>query len=117
MTRSLDTIQARLYRLAVVLLLASLLFILTGTVWYSTAKSKSRLVRVQNSTFAPFLNIIPSEDGSQLHISAGNVGEVGGTVFANLSLGPGHRKGGTMTYSDTVQAYITTITPGFTPGA
>jgi hypothetical protein len=69
----------------------------------------------QSTTFAPFLNMVPSEDGTELFISAGGVGELGGTVFANIDLGPGHDKGGwTMTYSDTVRSYVTSAT-GFTP--
>jgi hypothetical protein len=68
-----------------------------------------------NSAFAPFLDIVPSSDGTELFIKAGGVGELGGTVYTNIGIGPGCDKGGwTMTYSDTVQAYVTTVT-GFNP--
>lgn len=107
--------RPKVYKLGMMLLLTLLIFSLTGTGWYSTTKSGSGLARAQALTFAPFLNIVPSDDGNELLISAGNVGEVAGVVFANISLGPGHRKGGTMAYSDTVKGYITTLTPGFTP--
>jgi len=67
------------------------------------------------STFAPFLVLVPSEDGTELYISAGGAGELGGTVFANVGIGPGHDKHSyTMTYSDTVQALVATAV-GFTP--
>jgi hypothetical protein len=67
------------------------------------------------SPFAPVLDIVPLQDGTGLFISAGGVGELDETVFANIGVGPGHQKGGwTMTYSDTVQAYVTTAA-GFTP--
>jgi hypothetical protein len=107
--------RTKAYRFGVMLLLTLLIFLLTGAAWYSTTKFGSRPVGAQAGTFAPFLNIVPSDDGNELLISAGNVGEVSGAVFANISLGPGHRKGGTMVYSDTVNGYITTLTPGFTP--
>jgi hypothetical protein len=64
-----------------------------------------------DSAFAPFLDIVPRE----LFIKAGGVGELGGTVYANIGIGPGHEKGGwTMPYSDTAQAHVTTAM-GFTP--
>ncbi len=67
------------------------------------------------SAFAPFLNIVPSQDGTELYVSAGTVGELGGTAFVNIGIGPGHDKDSwTMTYSNTVQAYVATAT-GFTP--
>ena len=67
------------------------------------------------SAFAPFLNIVPSQDGTELYISAGTIGELGGTAFVNIGIGPTHDKGSyTMVYSDTVQAYVATAT-GFTP--
>lgn len=68
------------------------------------------------STFMPFLDVVPSEDGRELFVSAGGVGQVDGTVVVSVSdEGPGHRKGSwTMTYSSTTQIYITTVT-GFTP--
>jgi len=126
------------------ILLAGLLLI--AATWYSTAKSGfapagTSIFTVQNltapgsatdrctlapgehhvsvavnSAFAPFLNVVPSQDGTELFIKAGGVGELEGTVCANIGIGPGHEKGGwTMTYSNTVQAYVTTA-PGFSPG-
>jgi hypothetical protein len=123
------------------ILLATILF-LTGAAWYSTTKfetmpvkasiplsenpaiSKSPIAGVEknenqtpivtNSSFAPFLDVVPSSDGTALFINAGT-DEVGGTVFANVSIGGGHDKGWTMVYSDSVDAYLTTAT-GFTPG-
>ncbi len=75
----------------------------------------SRLV-TQTSLFTPLLTVIPGQDGQELFISAGNVGEVGGVVFANLDIGPAHRKGSyAMVYSNTVQSYLTTAL-GFTAG-
>jgi hypothetical protein len=120
-------------------LLASLI-LLMGFPGHSTAKLESTPVAPQNvsndslggpasagesslkrgvhypaSTFAPFLNIVPSQAGTELYISAGTVGELGGTAFVNVGIGPGHDKDSwTMTYSNTVQAYIATAT-GFTP--
>jgi hypothetical protein len=80
-----------------------------------TASDQSQTRAAQNGGFTPFLDIVPSQDGTELFISAGGVGELGGTVFANIGIGPGHDKGGyTMTYSGTIQSYITTA-PGFTP--
>lgn len=73
-------------------------------------------VEVGRATFAPFLDIVPSEDGTELLISAGGTGQVGGMLFANIDVGPGHAKGSyTMPYSPTLQAYVTSA-PGFTPG-
>jgi len=67
------------------------------------------------SSLAPVLNVVPSEDGTQLYISAGGVGELGGTVFVNVGIGPGHDKHSyTMTYSDTLTAYVATAS-GFAP--
>ncbi|MCB8950358.1 MAG: hypothetical protein H6653_20305 [Ardenticatenaceae bacterium] len=68
-----------------------------------------------SAPFAPFLNIVPDPDGTQLYIEAGGVGELGGTLFVNIDEGPSHDKiSYAMTYSDTVQAYVTTAT-GLTP--
>jgi hypothetical protein len=71
-----------------------------------------------NATFAPFLHIVPGLDGTDLFISAGGP-EVGGTVVANVSIAGGScHKGDTMTYSDTIQAYVTTMYhPDLTPGS
>lgn len=66
-------------------------------------------------SLAPVLNIVPTEDGTELYISAGGVGEVSGTVFVNVGIGPGHDKHSyTMTYSDTLAAYVATAA-GFSP--
>jgi hypothetical protein len=68
----------------------------------------------KGSYLAPFLHIVPDADGKGISVSAGGVGELGGTAFVNIGIGPGHNKGSyTMTYSDTVQSYITAV-PGFT---
>jgi hypothetical protein len=68
-----------------------------------------------SATLAPFLNIVPSGDGTELFIQAGEVGELSGTVVSTIDLGPTHNKGSyTMTYSDTTQAYFATAL-GFTP--
>jgi len=70
-----------------------------------------------SSAFAPFLHIVPSQDGTALFISAGGVGELGGAVFANIGEGPSHHKDSwTMAYSDTVRSYVA-IATGFTPNA
>jgi hypothetical protein len=66
------------------------------------------------TTFTPFLDVIPSPDGTLLYIRAGGVGQLGGTVVANVD-GPTSKKGHTMTYSNTLEAYTTTA-DGFTPG-
>ena len=63
----------------------------------------------EDSGFAPFLHIVPSSDGTELWISAGRIGTVDGTVFANIGIGPGHEKHSwTMSYSETTQSYVTT---------
>lgn len=115
-------------RRVAVILLTSLL--LMATVWYSTAKPESTPVGTNtslaqnlatsgsptvHSAFAPFLDIVPSQDGTDLFISAGGVGELDGTVFANIGIGPGADKGSwMMTPSEADQAYVATAT-GFTP--
>jgi hypothetical protein len=67
------------------------------------------------ATLFPFLDMVPSQDGEEVYVSARGVGQLGGAAFTNIGIGPGHNKGGwTMTYSDTVESYITTAT-GFTP--
>jgi hypothetical protein len=53
---------------------------------------------------------VPGEDGATLFISAGT-NEVAGTVVANVAVGGTSHKGGTMVYSNTLQAYIVTIDP------
>jgi len=69
----------------------------------------------RTAALAPFLDIVPSQDGTALYISAGGVGELEGTVFVNVGVGPGHDKGSyTMVYSDTSRSYVATAV-GFTP--
>lgn len=126
-----DTGRIRRYWL-IAAVLTSLIFI-TGATWYFSPEPESRLVGTPtpspdnpayaesaatqadndeaqslinpNSGFAPFLYIVPSQDGTSLFISAGGP-EVGGTVVANVSIGGSHHNGGTMVYSNTVQAYV-----------
>lgn len=126
-------------RLLTTIFLASSLFLL-GTTWYYTPLSKSRPVTPENravigrasnpadvapseaitasATFAPFLHIVPDVSGTALFISAGSP-EVGGVVMANVTIGGGnHKGGGTMVYSNTLQAYVTTVVhPDLAPGA
>ena len=69
----------------------------------------------QTDALTPFLDIVPSQDGTALYVSAGGVGELGGTVFANIGVGPGHDKGSyTMVYSGTSRSYVATAI-GFDP--
>ncbi|MEM7131089.1 MAG: hypothetical protein AAF702_32505 [Chloroflexota bacterium] len=71
--------------------------------------------RQQKSTpFLPFLNIIPSEDGTEIFIRAANIEIIDSSVTALVTGPTSFREGWTMTYSDTVQAFITTVT-GFSP--
>ena len=108
------------------------LLLMTGATLYSTAKSAVRPVagqvpapeptggapplKQQASALAPFLDVVPSQDGTALFIKAGGVGKLDGDVFLNVGIGPGHDKDSyTMVYSDTDQLYTTTA-PGFTPG-
>jgi hypothetical protein len=64
---------------------------------------------------APFLTIVPSADGRELLVSAGTGHELDSTLYASVGIGEtGIKEGWTMTYSETVQAYLTTAT-GFTP--
>jgi hypothetical protein len=112
--------HARLRR-TIAILLASLT-LLIGVPWHSTAKLEPAPAAAVGSdpaastaTFAPFLNVVPSEDGRELYVSASGAGEVGGTAFVNFDIGPGHDKHSyTMVYSDTLQAYVATAV-GFTP--
>ncbi|MCP4288511.1 MAG: hypothetical protein GY792_29495 [Gammaproteobacteria bacterium] len=139
MTLLTDTGRIRRHWLAA-MLLSSLIF-LTGATWYFTPnlkfmpagtptptpknpiaaeppdggsdRDRSQAPVATNSTFAPFLDIVPLTDGTGLDISAGGVGELGGTVFANIDAGSGHHKGSTpMIYSGAV--YVATI-GDFTP--
>lgn len=122
-------LSQKLCWLAAMLLMS--LVLLAWIPWDSTAKPESsptggpasagkpplkRGVRHPATAFAPFLDIVPGQDGTELYISAGGVGELEGTVFVNIGIGPGHdKRSWTMAYSDTVRSYIATAT-GFTPG-
>jgi len=118
----LFTFRSRLARrspgaLALVLVLTLSL----GVPCYSTAKSIPRpappgaSASPPTTTLAPFLDLIPSEDGHALYIHAGKLGTLDGVLTANLGIGPGHDKHSyTMTYSETTQSYVTTAF-GFTP--
>lgn len=138
MTPLTDTSRIRRRWFAAMLLAGLILLtgLLTGATWYYTPESESMPVGAPtptpenpvavepsagkadsgenqtpvatNATFAPFLHIVPGQDGTNLFISAGSA-EVGGTVVANVSIGPSCHKGDTMTYSNTVQAYVTTM--------
>jgi hypothetical protein len=71
---------------------------------------------------APFLYLVPTEDGRELLVSAGFDQDPANVLFASVDFGDSshkegwasHKEGWTMTYSDTVQSYLTTI-PGFAP--
>lgn len=65
--------------------------------------------------FAPFLDIVPSDDGADLYIRARGVSGAAGDLVANVTEGPTRHRGSyTMTYSDTAQVYVATAV-GFTP--
>lgn len=138
MTPLTDTSRIRRHWFAAMLVVGLLLLagLLTGATWYYTPESESMPVGAPtpspenpvvaepptsradgdenqapvatSATFAPFLYIVPGQDGTDLFISAGSA-EVGGTVVANVRIGPSCHKGDTMTYSNTVQAYVTTM--------
>lgn len=113
-------------------LTASLLLLVDGHVWsWSETFGKDSDVGVvrgaqrqprssitsselsSRAVWSPFLDIVPSQDGSALYVSAGNMIEVDGGVILHL---PTHDKDSwTMTFTPTVQSYVTTVT-GFTPG-
>jgi hypothetical protein len=119
--------RTRRSKLALILLAGVVLLI--GTAWHSAAKlrpmpadappaayisrrgdNRAEIQGASASTFAPFLDIVPSSDGTDLYISAQGTGKLGGTVFANVGIGPGHDKGGwTMSFSDTLESYVTTV--------
>ncbi len=112
------------HRWSTILLLVGLV-LLTGIPVHSTAERARGPVGARGigdthavtptGSLAPFLDIVPSQDGTALYVSAGGVGELGGRVFANIGVGPGHDKGSyTMTYSDTNRSYVATAV-GFTP--
>jgi hypothetical protein len=82
----------------------------------ASAAAPTTSTRPSTTVFAPFLDIVPSSNGNDVFISAGGVGELDGTLFASVGIGPGGRKGSyTMTYSDTLDVYVATAT-GFDVG-
>lgn len=125
--RSANT--SRRFPFWVVVLSSWLVLSVTGALAYSTidqppSPTPEPLATTDNTVeqtaaystgFAPFLNIVPSQDGAGVLVSAGGVGELAGDLFANVGIGPTGRKGGwTMTYSETVAAYVTNVA-GFSP--
>jgi excisionase family DNA binding protein len=66
--------------------------------------------------YAPYLNAVPSLDGTALFIYIQTATEFRGTVFAHVGIGTGHRPVPcAMVYSDIDKGYVTTAS-GFTPG-
>ena len=64
-------------------------------------------------SWTPFLDIVPSQDGNSVYVSAGEVLQVSGVVTLHL---PTHDKDSwTMAFTPTVQSYVATAT-GFAPG-
>lgn len=94
----------------------ALLILAIALVHYATVeRARAQLSPVADSPLRPALIVVPAEDGQSILIQAGGVGQLGGQVFANLSVGPTGNKGSyTMTYSDTVASYVTSV-PGFAP--
>jgi len=93
----------------------------TAAILYCTAKwspvpaSASQSADAVQSSLAPFLDIVPSQDGTALYVKAGGVGELTGQAAVNLGTGQGCHKGSwTMVYSDTTQTYAATV-PGLNP--
>jgi hypothetical protein len=87
---------------------------LTGHTFVAAGDGDSTLV-TSTAALAPFLDVVPSQDGTELFISAGGVGKLGGTVYANIGIGSGCDKGSyTMIFSDTIGTYVATAT-GLTP--
>lgn len=109
--------------LVVGLVLIGMLWLARVPAWRLNAQH-STVLRHDNSdtvapaaNLAPFVNVVPETNGTDLLISAGGVGKLGGTVFANIGTGPTGNKGGwTMIYSNTAQTYFATAT-GFTPSS
>jgi hypothetical protein len=112
------------------------LFLSTGATWYVTIQSAvkpdsagaipigdSTSAKVSTSviseslkkpvaTFAPFLDIIPTSDGTELLININPSNQLGGVIHANIydaiNTGPSGLKGSyTMPFSETTQAYST----------
>ena len=92
--------------------------LLTGTIWYSNPGFSSAQVRsneskqtipfVQNE-FAPVLDIVPDNNGTDLIIIASGVEQVGGTVFLNIG-GGNHKRSYSMRYNQGYRATATDFT-------
>lgn len=78
--------------------------------------TSQNLTQTSGANFAPFLDIVPSQDGNSVFVNAGGVGQLPATtLFANVGIGPtGHKVGWSMNYSTTIAAYTTNIS-GFSP--
>lgn len=97
--------RARLRTIAAALALLTLLVAVTR---YATAETGPA-----QAALRPSLIVVPADDGQSVFVQAGGVGQLGGQVFTNLQIGPSGNKGSyTMTYSGTVESYVSTI-PGF----
>ncbi len=101
-------------------------FLLLATVtWHFTVNAaptlsdlndQGQISTTTGTSLNPFIDVVPSQDGTELYISAQDSDVLSGTVFANIGIGPGHQEGSyTMSYSNTVQTYIA-MAAGFTPG-
>jgi hypothetical protein len=76
-------------------------------------RGHAQLAPADTPALSPALIVVPSEDGQSVLVQAGGVGQLSGQVFTNLRVGPSGNKGSyTMTFSDTLQSYVTTV-PGF----
>jgi hypothetical protein len=110
---SLMLIRRNVYRVGFLLLLSGLLSL--AVVTHSTVKFAPAQA-LSGATFSPHIIAVPSTCGEALYIQADGIAQLGGTFFANVSVGPGHQKDAwTMTYSDTVDTLVATAY-GFTPG-
>src|SRR4051794_24150057 len=73
---------------------------LTASNIVPATRTRSRPLQSLAATLAPFLDIVPSSDGTEVYVSASGFRAVGAQVFANLEIGPGHDKGSyTMAFS------------------
>jgi hypothetical protein len=99
-----------------VTLLTSLIHHFTAEPTLAQAEADQVVVQARSViTFAPFLEMVPSQDGSELYIHVRGADQPGDVLFANLRIGPsGHKGSYTMHYSETVQSYVATAV-GLTP--
>jgi len=68
-----------------------------------------------DANFAPFLEIVPSQDGQELYIQVSGANEPDDVFFANVGIGPtSDKRSYTMRYSETIQSYVATAV-GLTP--